>query len=92
MNTNHPLYLHLTGTLHITAEGHGFLHLESASIYVSQSQVRRFLLRESDRVTGMVRPRRANEAHPSLVRIELVNGISLEEIMHRRRHQQPGGP
>ena len=53
-----------TGVLEIMTDGYGFLRQISllpgqSDIYVSQSQIRRFGLRNGDKVTGQGRPARA---------------------------------
>ena len=50
-----------TGILEIMDEGYGFLrqvatHRGSGDVYISQSQIRRFTLRNGDTVSGQVRP------------------------------------
>ena len=47
-------------------------------VYVSPAQIRRCELRSGDEVSGPVRPPRRNERHPSLVRVETVNGAEAE--------------
>ncbi|MFH1381783.1 MAG: transcription termination factor Rho [Chloroflexota bacterium] len=72
-----------SGVLDIMSDGYGFLRngtlLPSASdVYVSQSQIRRFGLRNGDMVVGQGRPARPGEKYFSLLRIELVNDINPE--------------
>jgi transcription termination factor Rho len=45
---------------------------------VSPAQIRRCELRAGDEVSGPVRPPRRNERHPSLIRVETVNGAEAE--------------
>ena len=47
-------------------------------VYVSPAQIRRCELRAGDEVSGPPRPARRNERHPSLVRVEKVNGRDAE--------------
>jgi transcription termination factor Rho len=73
----------LTGTLDILANGSGFLRLDPAGqsrddVYVSPAQIRRCELRSGDEISGPVRPPRRNERHPSLIRVESVNGGDAE--------------
>jgi transcription termination factor Rho len=73
----------LTGTLDILANGSGFLRLDPTGqsrddVYVSPAQIRRCELRSGDEVSGPVRPPRRNERHPSLIRVESVNGGDAE--------------
>ncbi|MEA2419974.1 MAG: transcription termination factor Rho [Thermoleophilaceae bacterium] len=73
----------LTGPLDILANGSGFLRLDPAGqsrgdVYVSPAQIRRCELRSGDELSGPVRPPRRNERHPSLIRVETVNGADAE--------------
>ncbi|RDU53911.1 transcription termination factor Rho [Helicobacter sp. MIT 00-7814] len=83
-------YILFTGTLEIMSEGHGFLRATEKSFsnsqndtYVSQSQIRRFALRNGDIVIGQVRPPKDQERYYALLKIEAVNFISLDEIKNR---------
>ncbi len=72
-----------TGMLDVLTNGSGFLRLDAAGqsrgdVYVSPAQIRRCELRAGDEVSGPVRPPRRNERHPSLVRVETVNGADAE--------------
>ena len=72
-----------TGMLDILSNGSGFLRLDPGGqsredVYVSPAQIRRCELRSGDEVSGPVRPPRRNERHPSLVRVETVNGAAAE--------------
>jgi transcription termination factor Rho len=73
----------VTGVLDILANGSGFIRVDAASqsrddVYVAPAQIRRCELRAGDEVGGPVRPPRRNERHPSLVRVETVNGGDAE--------------
>src|ERR687894_605481 len=73
----------LSGGLDILSNGSGFLRLDAAGqsrgdVYVSPAQIRRCELRSGDEVSGPVRPPRRNERHPSLIRVESVNGADAE--------------
>jgi transcription termination factor Rho len=77
-----------SGILEIMPDGYGFLRNStllpsSADIYVSQSQIRRFGLRNGDMVAGQGRPARAGEKYFSLLRIEAVNDINPEAAKNR---------
>ena len=77
-----------TGVLDILANGSGFVRVDPAGqsrddVYVSPAQIRRCELRAGDEVSGPARPPRRNERHPSLVRIETVNGSSAEPVEER---------
>jgi transcription termination factor Rho len=72
-----------SGLLDVLTNGSGFLRLDPAGqsrddVYVSPAQIRRCELRAGDEVSGPVRPPRRNERHPSLVRVETVNGGDAE--------------
>ncbi len=77
-----------SGVLETMSDGYGFLRQStllpsSSDIYVSQSQIRRFGLRNGDMVTGQGRPARAGEKYISLLRIEAVNNINPELAKNR---------
>ena len=73
----------VAGGLDILANGSGFLRTDPTGqsrddVYVSPAQIRRCELRAGDEVSGPVRPPRRNERHPSLIRVESVNGGDAE--------------
>ena len=77
-----------TGVLDILANGSGFVRVDPAGqsrddVYVSPAQIRRCELRAGDEVSGPARSARRNERHPSLVRIETVNGAAAEPVEER---------
>ncbi|HXF35736.1 MAG TPA: transcription termination factor Rho, partial [Actinomycetota bacterium] len=77
-----------TGLLDILPEGYGFLRTSGylpgpEDIYVSLSQIRRFMLRKGDVVTGKVRQPKDNEKYFALLQIENVNGLDAEEAKQR---------
>ena len=77
-----------TGVLDILANGSGFVRVDAAGqsrndVYVSPAQIRRCELRAGDEVSGPARGPRRNERHPSLVRIETVNGAAAEPAEER---------
>ena len=79
-----------TGILEIMDEGYGFLrqvatHRGSGDVYISQSQIRRFNLRNGDTVTGQVRPPKEGERYFGLVRVELINGMQTDQVQSRYR-------
>jgi len=72
-----------TGVLDILSNGSGFVRLDPPAqtrgdVYVSPAQIRRCELRAGDEVSGPMRPPRRNERHPSLIRVEAVNGAEAE--------------
>ncbi|MCG9478916.1 MAG: transcription termination factor Rho [Actinomycetia bacterium] len=78
----------MVGILDILADGYGFLRVSgylpgAKDIYVSQSQIRRFKLRQGDEVFGQVRPPKDSEKYNALIRIEKVNGGDPEFIRRR---------
>lgn len=71
------------GILEIMNDGIGFLRSGhylpgQFDIYVSQSQIRRYSLRNGDLVIGHVRPPRESEKHYGLLKVESINGIDPE--------------
>jgi len=77
------------GILDVLADGYGFLRTSGylpgpSDIYVSQSQIRRFHLRQGDEVYGQVRSPKDNEKYNALLRIEKVNGADPESIRKRK--------
>ncbi len=75
------------GFLNIQFEGHGFLRPKfipsSRDVYISQSQIRRFMLRPGDEVEGMARPPKDTERYYGLLKVEKVNGVSADESLKR---------
>jgi transcription termination factor Rho len=81
------------GYLDILPEGYGFLRVTGylpgdRDVYVSAGQVRKFGLRKADLVAGPIRPARAQEKFPALIRIDTVNGMSSEDASRRPRFEQ----
>jgi len=80
------------GVLDILPEGYGFLRVTGylpgdRDVYVSATQVRKFGLRKADLVSGPIRPPRTQEKFPALIRIDSVNGTSVDEAMRRPRFE-----
>jgi transcription termination factor Rho len=80
------------GILEIMNEGVGFLrsdHYQGGpdDVYVSQTQVRRYSLRNGDLIIGEARPPRESEKHFGLVKVESVNGVDPEEARNRPRFE-----
>jgi len=75
------------GILEIMPEGVGFLRSDyqmgKNDIYVSQAQLRRYELRNGDRVFGEIRPPRESERHYGLLSVKDINGKSPEEAANR---------
>jgi transcription termination factor Rho len=77
-----------TGLLDVLPEGYGFLRTQGylpgpTDIYVSLSQVRRFMLRKGDTVTGKVRQPKDNEKYWALLQIDDVNGLDPQAAQQR---------
>lgn len=79
----------MEGTLDIvSAEGFGFLRPinylpSSEDIYISASQIRRFELRNGDKVSGKVRKPKENERYFGLLHVTAVNGEEPETAKNR---------
>ncbi len=75
------------GYLDVQPEGHGFLRPKfvpsNRDVYISQSQIRRFMLRGGDKVEGIARPPKDNERYYGLLKVEKVNEKVAEESMRR---------
>jgi transcription termination factor Rho len=80
-----------TGVLDVLPNGSGFVRVDTDTaqsrddVYISPAQIRRCELRAGDEVSGPVRPPRRNERHPSLIRVETVNGSPAEPPEERPR-------
>jgi len=77
-----------SGWLDILSDGYGFLRtstyeISNSDIYVSQSQVGRFSLRNGDFVIGQVRPPKAKESYHALLRVEMINMMNPEKVKGR---------
>lgn len=76
------------GVLDITSDGYGFLRTRSYvqnddDVYVSPSQIKRYGLLCGDTVVAQVRPPKDDDSYHSLLKIEAVNGVSLERLRDR---------
>ncbi len=82
-------YFFMEGVLEIMdQDGYGYLRPinyspSSEDIYISASQIRRFSLRNGDKVTGKVRPPKENERYYGLLHVEAVNGENPETAKER---------
>jgi len=81
--------LFITGILETMSEGYGFLRhdglLRSTNdIYVSNSQIRRFNLKDGDSICGQARPPKEGERYYGLLRVESINGVDPELARTRR--------
>jgi transcription termination factor Rho len=80
------------GVLDILPNGSGFMRPDAFAhsrddVYVSPAQIRRCELRAGDELEGPVRSPRRNERHPSLVRVDKVNGSEAEAPGERPRFE-----
>jgi transcription termination factor Rho len=78
-----------TGVLETISEGYGFLRQDTfrrgaSDVYVSNSQIRRFNLRDGDAVCGQARPPKESEKYYSLLRVDSINGLDPELGRTRR--------
>lgn len=75
------------GFLDTQPEGHGFLRPKfvhsNRDIYISQSQIRRFMLRPGDLVEGVARPPKDTERYYGLLKVEKVNGMAADDAVRR---------
>jgi transcription termination factor Rho len=76
------------GILDVLPESYGFLRVTGylpgdRDVYVAANQVRKFGLRKGDVIAGPVRPPRTQEKFPALVRIDHVNGMTVDEARDR---------
>lgn len=82
-------FLFMDGVLEIIpSEGFGFLRpinysASAEDIYISASQIRRFDLRNGDKVSGKVRPPKENERYYGLLHVDAVNDDNPETAKER---------
>ncbi len=87
-NTKNNGFVFAAGVLEILQEGYGFLRISNYlpsedDIYVSQTQIRRFMLNTGDYVSGQVRPPKEGERYYSLIRVEAINNRDPEQAKKR---------
>jgi transcription termination factor Rho len=79
------------GILDIMPEGHGFLRPKftpsDRDVYISQSQIRRFLLRNGDMVEGQARPPKDNERYWGLLKVEKIDEHPAEGMAARPKFE-----
>ena len=79
------------GFLDITGDGHGFLRPKfrpsDGDIYISASQIRKFMLRPGDDVEGLGRPPKENERYFGLLKVVSVNGVDAEKQDRRTKFE-----
>jgi len=81
-----------SGMLSILNDGYGFIRTNgmqpsATDVYVSQSQIRKFLLRTGDHVSGKTRPPKDGERYFGLIKVESVNNIDPEEAKSRTKFE-----
>jgi transcription termination factor Rho len=81
-----------SGILEIMSDGYGFLRQDTllpsqTDVYISPSQIRRFGLRNGDKVTGQGRPPKSNEKYFSLLQVVAINNFSPELAKGRQPFQ-----
>lgn len=83
-------FISTDGVLEIMPDGYGFLrssdynYLNSPDdVYVSQSQIKLFGLKTGDTVKGTIRPPKEGEKYFPLIKVELINGHTPEEVRDR---------
>lgn len=79
-----------SGVLEIMQEGYGFLRSSDYNymsspddIYISQSQIRLFGLKTGDVVEGPIRPPKESEKFFPLVKVDMINGRTPDEVRDR---------
>lgn len=77
----------VSGILDIQPEGHGFLRPRfipsQKDVYISQSQIRRFMLRPGDLIKGIGRPPKDTERYFGLLKVETVNNVPADDSITR---------
>lgn len=80
------------GILDITNDGHGFMRPKfrpsDEDVYISASQIRKFMLRPGDDVVGLGRPPKDSERFYGLLKVLRVNDVDAEKQDKRIRFDQ----
>jgi transcription termination factor Rho len=76
------------GIVQLLGNGSAFLTPDEGldlneDVYISAAQVRRCELESGDRVSGPMRAARGSERHPSLIRVDTINGEPSDAVMSR---------
>lgn len=79
----------IEGILDMSRDGHGVLRVDYSEserdAYISTSQIRRLQLRPGDVITGPARKPKDNERFWGLLKIDKVNGVSVEDYLKKER-------
>jgi len=82
--------VHAAGVMEKLPDGYGFLRSPDYNyvpgpddIYVSPSQIKLFGLRTGDTVTGLIRPPKEAERFFAMLRVETINGYTIEQAQKR---------
>jgi transcription termination factor Rho len=79
----------IEGILDLSRDGHGVLRASFAEsdrdAYISTSQIRRLQLRPGDVISGPARRPKENERFYGLLKVDRVNGMTLEEYQKKER-------
>ncbi len=80
------------GILDIAGDGHGFLRPKfrpsDEDVYISASQIRKFMLRPGDDVIGLGRPPKESERYYGLLKVVKVNGHDADNQEKRIKFEQ----
>lgn len=80
------------GILDIMGDGHGFMRPKfrpsDEDVYISASQIRKFMLRPGDDVVGLGRPPKESERYFGLLKVVSVNSVDAEKQGKRIRFDQ----
>lgn len=76
------------GFLELIKDTHGVLRSSTMlpgenDVYVSGSQIKRFNLRQGDFISGQARPPKEGERYLSLLKVEVINGMSPDKAISR---------
>jgi len=84
--------MEVKGILDIMGDGHGFLRPKfrpsDEDVYISASQIRKFMLRPGDDVIGLGRPPKESERYYGLLKVVEVNGLDAEKQEKRPKFEQ----
>ena len=79
------------GILDLVGEGHGFLRPKfrpsDEDVYISASQIRKFMLRPGDDVVGLGRPPKESERYYGLLKVVKINEVDAEKLERRPKFE-----